>query len=136
MSYPTDVMLLDAVPASSSPEEASGFALDFANGWIAAWNAHDLEAIISHYAPEIVFLSPVAERRFGNGRVEGIAALRDYWGLSLKSQPELRFEFRAVLSGFDALTILYRNHRAQLVAETVEFNSGGKVVRSYACYSD
>ena len=32
----------------------------FANHWIKAWNSHDLEAILSHYAEDIVFLSPIA----------------------------------------------------------------------------
>ena len=32
----------------------------FAREWIDAWNAHDLERILSHYSDEIVFTSPVA----------------------------------------------------------------------------
>jgi len=39
-----------------------------------------------------------------------------------------------VLSGHQCLTILYRNQNRQLVAETVEFDAAGKVVRSSACY--
>ena len=30
----------------------------FAAEWIAAWNSHDLETILSHYADDIVFRSP------------------------------------------------------------------------------
>jgi ketosteroid isomerase-like protein len=41
----------------------------FADEWIAAWNSHDLERVLSHYAPEIVFLSPIAQKLVGNGRV-------------------------------------------------------------------
>lgn len=106
----------------------------FARDWIAAWNSRNLEAILSHYAPNIIFLSPTAERLTGNGRVEGIAALRAYWRAGLDIIPELRFELQSVLVGHDCLTILYRNHRDQQVAETVEFGSDGKVVRSFACY--
>lgn len=106
----------------------------FAEDWIEAWNARDLERILSHYAPDIVFLSPVAERRLGNGRVEGIAALREYWRGGLAAVPELRFELEAVLSGHQCLTILYRNQTRQQVAETVEFNAAQQVVRSVACY--
>ena len=50
----------------------------FAAEWLAAWNAHDLERILSHYAEGVTFLSPVAARMTGNGRVEGKAALRAY----------------------------------------------------------
>lgn len=107
----------------------------FAEEWIAAWNAHDLDRIVSHYAPEIVFLSPQAERRVGNGRVAGIQALRAYWGPALKAQTQLRFDLIDVLTGHECVTILYRNHRGQSVAETCEFDSSHKVVRSFACYS-
>lgn len=106
----------------------------FAEEWIAAWNAHDLDRIVAHYAPEIVFLSPQAEKRTGNGRVAGIPALRAYWGPALSAQSELKFELIDVLTGFDCVTILYRNHRGQTVAETCEFDLGHKVVRSFACY--
>ena len=106
----------------------------FAEEWIAAWNARDLERILSHYAPDIVFLSPVAARRLGNGRVTGISELGAYWGSALAAIPDLRFELEAVLSGHQCITILYRNQARQLVAETVEFNAVGKIVRSSACY--
>jgi ketosteroid isomerase-like protein len=107
----------------------------FAEEWIGAWNSHDLERIVAHYAPEIVFLSPQAEKRVGNGRVAGIAALRSYWGSALADQPGLAFELVDVLTGFDCVTIFYRNHRGQQVAETCEFGSQHQVIRSYACYS-
>lgn len=107
----------------------------FAQNWIAAWNAHDLERILAHYAAEIVFLSPVAEKRVGNGRVVGIPALRAYWDAGLAAQPDLRFDLLGVLVGHECLTIHYRNHRGQSAAETFEFSGEGKVVRSYACYS-
>ncbi len=106
----------------------------FAEDWIDAWNARDLDRILSHYAPDVVFLSPVAERRLGNGRVEGILALREYWRGGLAAVPELRFELEAVLSGYQCLTIVYHNQNRQRVAETVEFNAARQVVRSFACY--
>jgi hypothetical protein len=97
------------------------WAKEFAKEWIAAWNSHDLDRILSHYAVEIEFLSPFARKRTGKGRVIGIPA-------------ELKFDLRDVLIGHDCLTILYRNHRGQEVAETVEFGDGQKVIRSSACY--
>lgn len=108
----------------------------FAEDWIAAWNAHDLDRILSHYATEVAFLSPLAQKRVGNGRVEGLAALRSYWSGALAAQPGLKFEFLDVLTGHACLTVLYRNHRGQSAAETFEFQSDGKVVRSFACYSN
>ncbi len=34
----------------------------FADAWIAAWNAHDLDAILSHYDDAIELTSPVAAK--------------------------------------------------------------------------
>jgi len=107
----------------------------FAAEWIAAWNAHDLERILGHYAPDIVFRSPLAAKRVGDGCVVGLNALRRYWGAGLATQSDLRFELSAVLTGYDSLTILYANHRSQQVAETCEIGADGKVVRAYACYA-
>ena len=112
-------------------EEAQAFA----DEWIAAWNSHDLDRVLSHYAPEVVFLSPIAQRMVGNGRVVGIPALRSYWGKTLANQPQLKFELLKVLVGHLCLTILYLNHRNQQAAETFEFGSDGKVARSFACYT-
>ena len=107
----------------------------FAQDWVAAWNAHDLEGILTHYASNVVFLSPVAQRRVGDGRVVGLPAMRAYWSQGLAAQPDLKFELADVLVGHECLTILYRNHRGQTAAETFEFGADGKVVRSYACYA-
>ena len=106
----------------------------FANHWIKAWNSHDLEAILSHYAEDIVFLSPIAAARVGTGRVVGREALRAYWAAGLAAQPDLKFTPEQVLTGHDALTLRYANHRGQSVAETFEFGHDGKVVRASACY--
>ena len=108
----------------------------FAEEWIAAWNSHDIDRILSHYAAEIVFLSPVAQQRVGNGRVVGVSALRNYWGTALTQMSTLKFELVDVLTGHGCVTILYRNQRGQSVAETCEFNAAGKVVGSCACYAE
>ena len=81
-----------------------------------------------------MFLSPIAQQRVGNGRVVGIPALRSYWGPAIAHMSTLKFELVDVLLGQDCVTISYRNQRGQSVAETCEFNTAGKVVRSFACY--
>ena len=107
----------------------------FAERWISDWNSHDVERVLSHYADEIEFLSPVAAKRVGQGRVVGIPALRAYWSPALAEGSNLRFTLVDVLVGHDCLTILYDNQRGQRVAETCEFDDGDKVKRSFACYS-
>ena len=44
-------------------------ARQFAREWVDAWNAHDLERILSHYAPDVVLRSPVAARLTSPGSV-------------------------------------------------------------------
>jgi uncharacterized protein (TIGR02246 family) len=111
-------------------DEAQAFGAD----WIAAWNAHDLARVLAHYADDIVFLSPIAEQVTGDGHVAGKAALAAYWTKALAAHPNLHFDFEGVRAGHRCLTILYRNHRGQDVAETCEFGDDGRVVRSFACY--
>lgn len=106
----------------------------FAAEWIDAWNSHDLDRVLSHYAEDIVFLSPNAQRVVGDGRLVGLAALRTYWAKALAAQPALKFSLIGVRVGHQCLTILYSNHRAQQASETLELGGDGKVVRSFACY--
>jgi hypothetical protein len=39
------------------------------------------------------------------------------------------------LTGYGVVTICYRNHRGQSVAETFELSDSGKVNRAFACYA-
>ena len=112
------------------------FAEDFARDWLAAWNDRDIERILAHYSEEIVFHSPRIAKVMGSQvmSVFGKRSLREYWVKALAAAPQLFFELDEVLVGSDTLTILYTNHREELVAETFVFGPEGKVVRSIATY--
>lgn len=111
---------------------------NFAEDWVASWNAHDLEAILHHYCEEIVLYSAMIARVTGapGPSISGLDALRTYWSRALELTPELHFDLEAVLAGADSLTILYTNHRGRLSAETFVFNAASKVVLSVATYAD
>ncbi len=115
----------------------SDFAQTFAREWVKAWNDHDLAAILSHYAEDVVFHSP--RIRLVTGRdvdfVQGKEELRAYWSAALSRLRDLYFEIDQVLPGSDALTILYTNERSQYVAETFVFGKDRKVVRSISAYA-
>ena len=34
----------------------------YADQWVRAWNAHDIEAVLDHLHDDVVFISPVAAR--------------------------------------------------------------------------
>jgi predicted ester cyclase len=110
---------------------------EFSREWIAAWNSHDLDAILSHYAEDIVLTSPVAARILNtkSGTVQGKSALREYFKLGLQAYPDLHFEFLDVMHGLSSLVICYINQKGTKTAEFMELREDGKVVRVVANYS-
>jgi ketosteroid isomerase-like protein len=109
---------------------------EFARAWIEAWNSHDLERVLSHYAADVELSSPLAAERVpgSGGHVRGEAALRAYWEPALAANPDLHFELEAVLTAVDGCTILYRNQRGQQVAESLFWNQAGLVTRAAVAY--
>ena len=111
-------------------------ASEFAREWIAAWNSHDLDAIMSHYADDVVFSSPFVRKIAGDasGLLHGRAALRSYFSAALERFPSLTFHLRAVLAGVDTVTILYDSVNGLLAAETMALGGAGYVTRVWAQY--
>src|ERR1700722_4033871 len=111
-------------------------AQQFARHWIAAWNSHDLDAILSHYGSEIVLTSPVAARVLNDasGSVAGKEALRNYFKRGLEAYPELAFELIDVLWGMSSVVLYYVNQNSTKSAEFMEFDASGKVIRVVAKY--
>lgn len=58
----------------------------FARDWVATWNRSNAEAILVHYADDVVFVSPLAATITGDPEVHGKAALRAYWNIALRSR--------------------------------------------------
>jgi ketosteroid isomerase-like protein len=111
------------------------FARGFAQEWVAAWNSHDLERILDHYDDEVVLLSPVAQRLLGDGRVQGKAALREYFRRGLEAYADLRFDLTDVLWGMETVVLVYAsNVRGAKTAEVMLFGAAGKVLRVWANY--
>ena len=109
-------------------------AESFAHEWIAGWNARDLDAILAHYADDVVFSSPKAAEITGSARVVGKSALAAYWRAALARSPALHFELERVYAGDGCLAIAYIRNGTQRVAETLEFENG-RVVRGYVAHA-
>jgi len=109
----------------------------FASDWIAAWNAHDLDAILEHYSPDVEFVSPFAVRLLGDpsGTVRGVAPLRDYFARALEAYPDLRFELFDVLEGASGVTVDYLSVNGLRAAETMQWDGEGRVTRVLAHYA-
>jgi len=104
-----------------------------ARQWIDAWNRHDLDAVMAHYAEELEFVSPLVARRLGraDGTIHHKQELRAYFAASLGPDSVLHFDLRGVLVGVNSVTIMYRNHRGQDVAETAFPDAAGRIARAY-----
>lgn len=108
-----------------------------AREWLAAWNAHDLERILAHYAEAVEFSSPFIVKLTGHpaGMLRGKAALRDYFSRSLTAYPALKFEFIRLYPGVRSCVLEYRSVNNLRAAETMEFDAAGKVCRVQAHYT-
>ena len=105
--------------------------------WIAAWNAHDLDAIVAHYAEDVIFASPfvAALTDEESGVIRGRAALRDYFRRGLEAYPDLRFDLHAALPGVSSVALHYASVGGRTAIETMELDADGAVVRVAAHYS-
>jgi ketosteroid isomerase-like protein len=114
-------------------------AMDFAQSWVDAWNARDLEKILGLFATDAVFTSPKAAAVTGRGTQEGLAAMRRYWESALQRINSLRFELLEAHWDPDASTlwVVYLSelngtrHRS---CEVFKFGPGDKVREGEAFY--
>ena len=111
-------------------------ASKLANHWVAAWNGHDLDAIMTHYEDAIELTSPVAAQLLGtpDGKVKGKTNLRAYFQRGLEAYPELHFRLEDVLWGINSAVLYYTNQKGTRTAEFMELSANGKVVRVVANY--
>ncbi len=114
----------------------AAFATHFAQAWLDAWNAHDLERVLSHYRDDFEMCSPVIVQLMGNaeGRLQGKAAVGAYWARALALFPQLKFTLICTLIGMDSITLHYVGANGKRVAEVFQFDAQGLVVRAHAHY--
>ncbi len=98
----------------------------YAEDWVAAWNAHDIERVLAHFHDDAVFLSPFAKRirPDSDGKLNGKAEIRDYWTAGIKAIPDLHFIVEQVFAGVDTIVILYANQTGVRVSEVLKFRDG------------
>jgi hypothetical protein len=117
-----------------TPAEANAFAEE----WMAAWNSHEMERILSHYAEDVEVTSPFVAAVAGipSGTLRGKTAARDYWSRALTQYPELRFTLLGVFPGVRSLVLEYVSVRQLRAAEYMHFDAAGRVVRVVAHYRE
>ena len=65
--------------------------MEFAEGWIAAWNRRDVDSVLGHFADDAEFISPLAQKYSGSSSLIGKAALAPYWRTALENITALEF---------------------------------------------
>jgi len=112
-------------------------AREFAKHWAQAWNSHNLDQIMSHYAADVVLVSPVAAKLLNDpsGTVRGKEALRAYFKRGLEAYPNLRFDLIDVMWGLSSVVLYYVNQKGTKTGEFMELDAERKVIRVVANYT-
>ena len=110
----------------------------FAREWVAAFNSHDVERILSHYAESVELTSRLVTRVLGDptGTVRGKPALRAYFTKALAAAPGLAFELLDVFVGVKSIALYFRSNVRGLQLEVVELDRNGQVVRVLVHHRD
>lgn len=112
------------------------FAEKFAAAWVEAWNAHDLDRLLGHFAEDVVWTSPLVVAFSGDesGTLHGKAAVRAYYAEGLRRIPDLRFEVLGVRVGVVTMVINYRNQDDREVSEVLTLRDG-LVIEGHGTYA-
>ena len=92
--------------------------------------------MVAHFADDVEVSSPlIAQLRPGSeGRLRGTDAVLSYYRDGLAASAGLHFTLVDVCTGVDEVTIVYRNQRATVVAETLTLGPDGRAVAVRVAY--
>ena len=115
------------------------FAAAFAKDWVDAWNAHDIEKILSHYSEDFTIETPMAIKLYpeSHGIVVGKSEVRKYWTIGLEKSPNLKFELLDLLVGVNSIGLyLFNTSSNKKSVELMSFDSENKVNKAIVTYSE
>ena len=115
------------------------FTVAFARDWVDAWNAHDLEKVLSHYTEDFNIETPMAVKLYpqSQGFVVGKSEVRKYWTIGLQRRPDLKFEILDVFVGVNSIGLHLFNVSSNMKSvEVMSFNSELKVNKAIVIYSE
>jgi ketosteroid isomerase-like protein len=107
----------------------------FATEWRDAWNSHDLDRILEHYADRVIFTSPLAVALMDrpDGTLQGIDELRAYFAAGLVAFPDLHFSPPTAYPTVDGVALIYMSIGGRMSCEVMQLRDG-KVVAVRAHY--
>lgn len=106
-------------------------ARELIDRWIAAWNRHDLQAVMAMIADDVVFESPFLVHMYGepSGRLRGKRALRGWFERAL-ANPDFRIDPPLhVFTCVDSIVLVERVN-GTLAANVFTLDAAGRIARS------
>jgi ketosteroid isomerase-like protein len=109
----------------------------FAQHWIAAWNSHDLDRIMEHYAQNVEVTSPMIKVALDidSGTLKGKDRVREYWMAALQKVPDLYFEMIEVTRSVSSIALYYHAVFEKNGIEVMFFDDEGKIIKVVAHYN-
>jgi ketosteroid isomerase-like protein len=104
--------------------------LSIAHAWFEAFNAHNLEKLLSLYDEDAGHFSPKLKIRHPEtkGLVTGKEALRNWWRDSFNRLPTLKYKVTSLTANSDRVFMEYirlvENEESMMVAEVLEIKEG------------
>jgi hypothetical protein len=111
-------------------------ALTFAQDWVDAWNAHDLDRVLAHYTDDFQMSSPfiVAFAGEPSGTLKGKPEVRAYWQTALTRIPDLHFELLGVFTCVNSIVVYYKAVLGKLATEVFFLGDDGRAYKALAHY--
>ena len=110
---------------------------EIAASWTEAWNARDLDALMFHYADDVVFLSPTVILRDGepSGTIRGKTALTKHFSEALESfGPSIKFTLLDACVGVGGYALYYARETGAKVIVVKRLNAEEKIVEARVHY--
>ena len=115
---------------------------EYVSEWMEAWNSHDLDRILGHYADDVEYYSPFISALAepggpgADGRLVGKDAVRAYFAAALDRNADLHFDPPAhVAIGSGSISFVYTSIKNLTAVETLVFAPGSHtVVRAHCHY--
>ena len=129
------------ITAAEAAEQDGGLQQSVAHNvalarrWLDAFNARDLDGLLSLYADDCEHTSPKIRLRHPatGGKISGHAALRAWWKDAFDRLPSLRYEFVSLTADEHAALLEYLRHvdgePPMPIAEVFEVRDG-RIARS------
>jgi hypothetical protein len=111
----------------------------FAQEWVANWNRRDVEAVLSHFAEDADFVTPLAIRYSGRASLHGKAEIGAYWNAAMQHLEVLEFtlDHASWDERLSELTVICEsnlNGDRKRACEIMRFGADGLQLRGEAFY--